>query len=527
MTDWLPPGPQQNSAADITEGKLTFLNHSVKIGDPPRWRCDELPRLWQYNLHYFEYLWALPPAEGRRLALDWIAQHPPGRGQVGWEPYPTSLRIMNWCAVFFGRDRAATAADTAFTRKLWHSLHQQICWLESHLEYHLLGNHLLENAVALSFAGACFTGRDAERWMRCGGAMLRAHLVAQILDDGVHFELSPMYHVRIAYALALLANTGHAALRTIVEPHLRAMVDALPWMCHPDGEIALLNDTAIGIYNQPGDVIRFARRALGEEETPLVSNGHFSLSSAGYFGWRDDAGHYVICDAAPIGPDYIPGHAHADIFSFELSLAGRRIIVDAGNFDYEVSDMRRYCRSTAAHNTIEINGTDQCEMWGAFRVGRRGRPRAAHYDRQTDGFTLHGWHDAYLHQAAQAVHERRFRWFTEGVLLINDMIRAPQLVTGRNRVHLHPECRIAELKGNRAVLDTPVGTVHIMADDSVKFETETGWYCPQFGLRQPTMTLLITRQSAGIDTALCISYPTPIDSVHATDGAMIDGRRYV
>ena len=100
----------------------------------------------------------------------------------------------------------------------------------------------------------------------------------------------------------------------------------------------------------------------------------FALRDAGYYGARG-SGHYVVCDAAPIGPDYQPGHAHGDLLSFELSLAGRRVIVDAGVHGYDGDPLRAWCRSTRAHNTVEIDGEDQCEFWGTFRVARRARPR--------------------------------------------------------------------------------------------------------------------------------------------------------
>ena len=48
------------------------------------------------------------------------------------------------------------------------------------------------------------------------------------------------------------------------------------------------------------------------------------MPDTGYYGARSADGHYVVCDAAPIGPDYNPGHAHGDLFSFELSLGGHR-----------------------------------------------------------------------------------------------------------------------------------------------------------------------------------------------------------
>lgn len=92
------------------------------MGLPPRWDCPELPKLWQYNLHYFEWFWTLDYEDVRAVVLDWIERHPLAKGAVGWEPYPTSLRLMNWCAVFFGRFRENTEADHDFLQKLWASV---------------------------------------------------------------------------------------------------------------------------------------------------------------------------------------------------------------------------------------------------------------------------------------------------------------------------------------------------------------------------------------------------------------------
>ncbi len=100
-------------------------------------------------------------------------------------------------------------------------------------------------------------------------------------------------------------------------------------------------------------------------------------------------------DAGPIGPDYLPGHGHGDMFSYELSLDGRRVVVDGGTSTYEAGPERDWVRSTRAHNTVEIAGEDQCEFFGAFRVGRRGRPRDVAAEVTADGLHVAGWHDGY------------------------------------------------------------------------------------------------------------------------------------
>lgn len=481
--EFLTPGPQNISAADIMKGHFTFLNNTENLGWPPDWTCNSVPKLWLYNLHYFEYLWALDYDAAKRLAIHWIDNYPLLRKQPGWEPYPTSLRLMNWCGVFFGKYRNQTEQDTQFSERLWKSIYHQAGWLSKHLETHLCGNHLFENAAALAIVGSCFAGKAASRWFREGVKILDQQIPEQILPDGVHFELSPMYHSRITYLLAMLINTGNQQLGDLVKKPLGKMIAALGHLTHPDSRIALLNDSAFGIYNPPSQLESYVRNLLNSNNSDLcnITKGPFALPEAGYYGFRDDEGTYIICDAARIGPDYIPGHAHADMFSFELSLKGYRVIVDSGVHDYEVSPMRQYCRSTKAHNTLEINGIDQCEMWAAFRVARRGQPHNVKWIHSENGFQLSAWHDSYKRLKGSPVHYREFNWNKSGKLIIKDIITASKPQNVVSRLHLHPNCKIDQIKASTAWVTYPEGNFRIIFSGNGRLSIEDSFYCPEFG----------------------------------------------
>jgi uncharacterized heparinase superfamily protein len=450
------------------------------IGWPPKWNCDDLPKLWQYNLHYCDYLWTLDYEQAKSLTLDWITNYPLKRNVIGWQSYPTSLRLLNICAVFFGKYRIQTEADIAFLQKLWHSIYIQAWWLSRHLETHLSGNHLFENGAALAFVGSCLSGAAADKWLQTGIRILAKEIPEQILTDGMHFELSPMYHCRVTYLLAMLLNTGHAQLADLPRKPLERMVAALRYLTHPDGQIALLNDSAFGVYNAPSQLVSYAGNFLEIDNAGL---GNFALPEAGYYGFRDDKGTYIICDAARIGPDYIPGHAHADIFSFELSLKGHRVIVDSGVHDYKVSQMRQYCRSTRAHNTLEVNGQDQCEMWAAFRVARRGRPRNIKWMPSKDGFGLTAWHDGYKNLNGSPVHYREFNWNKSGKLTVKDITVASKPQSIVSRLHLHPNCKIDQLKDTTVLVAYPEGAFKVVFSGKGNLSLEDSYYCPEFGVK--------------------------------------------
>lgn len=504
--DFLPPYFHGNNAQDLSCGYFNFLNKRIFLGNPPDWNKEGLPKLWLYNLHYFDYLWLLDYTQSKSIVLDWIENYPLCKNAIGWDSYPVSLRLMNFCGVFFNKFIEQTGNDKSFLKILWNSIYRQAEWLFKHIEVHLLGNHLFENAAALVFAGSCFDCDDAEKWYCKGKKILEQEIREQVLPDGFHYERSPMYHLRITSLLANLLNINRPDLNVIVKQPLGLMLEAAGKICHPDGDISLLNDSAFKIYNHPKQIIDYSKKLLGDISKDNYTNpeGIFSLPDAGYYGYRDNDGTYIICDAAHIGPDYIPGHAHADIFSFELSLKGHRVIVDSGVYDYEVSEMRKYCRSTKAHNTIEIDGQDQCEMWAAFRVARRGRPSILDWKTFRDGFQLRAWHDGYKRLKGSPIHFRTFNWSREKGLSVLDKVTSSFACNIKSRIHLHPGCEIYEMKNNTALVKYPEGRINIVFSGGGNLTVEDSFYCPEFGVKIPNKSLVLSRAGSNIETGFHI-----------------------
>jgi uncharacterized heparinase superfamily protein len=430
--------------------RFRFLNAEC---EPRGWNDLTLPKLWLYNLHYFE----VPEADLMRL---WIAGNPVGEG-TGWEPYPTSVRMVNWIKWMLGG-----GGDAPFRA----SLAQQARHLRRRLEYHLLANHLLANAKALTFAGVFFAGTEAERWRRTGLEILQREIPEQVLNDGAHFERSPMYHSLVLEDLLDLINLANTypgaippdavAMWREVAGRMRAHLDR---MCHMDGQISFFNDAALGIAPAPADLHRYAA-GLGVEpriETPC----------SGYY--RLEAGDTVcLFDAAPIGPDYQPGHSHADTLSFELSHRGRRVLVNSGTSTYEYNQQRRWERSTAAHNTIQVDHLDQSEMWSTFRCARRARPFRVRMDQTPQYAHAEAAHDGYRRLANPVIHHRSLN-LTRGMLEIEDRIEGRGFHTGEISFYLHPEA-------SRERLAT------IELDQQFDRRVECADWHPEFGASVPT-----------------------------------------
>lgn len=453
------------------------------------WDDGRIGKLWRYNLHYFDDLNASDaasrPAWHQDLLKRWIRENPPGVG-TGWEPYPTSLRIVNWIKRFWrsgGLDEAAM-----------HSLAVQARWLSKRLEIHLLGNHLFANAKALVFAGLFFEGPEADAWLRRGMRILTEQLPEQILPDGGQFERSPMYHaIALEDVLDLCnATTASGASTARGSTVAKALQDAVApmrrWllaMSHPDGEISHFNDAAIGIAPPTVALGDYARR-LGFPEEHL-KNPVTALRSSGYV--RVELGEMVaILDVGPIGPDYLPAHAHADTLSFELSLGGRRALVNSGTSVYAAGAERLRQRGTTAHNTVVVDGADSSEVWSAFRVGRRAQPLELEII-DGDPLVIRCAHDGYRRLAGRPLHRREWRFEGRG-LTVTDRLEG-DFRTAQARFHLHPLIRVDAAVDGGLDLILPGGLCVHVGIESGSFRIEHSTWHPGFGQSDPSSCLVV------------------------------------
>ena len=412
--------------------EFCFLNERHRIAAPGDWNHSEWPRLWLYNLHYFDDLnaeSALGRAAWHSAWLErWIAENPPGVGS-GWEPYPTSRRILNWIkSALSGRPLSPLAL---------HSMAVQTRWLRGRIERHLGGNHLLANAVALLCAGAFFEGEEAQEWLASGQRLLSRELGEQILADGGHYERSPMYH---ALVLEDLLDTHNVAqcfalhIPSAWRADAQRMQQWLATLTHPDGDIAFFNDATLGVAATPAQLNLYGARLFGSTLPP--PQGSVLMRASGYARLVHGPA-MLFADCGALGPDHLPGHAHADTLSFELSLGPERVLVNSGVSVYTAGAERVRQRGTAAHNALVLADADSSEVWHAFRVGRRARILEVQLEEAPEAHWLRAAHDGYRYLAGRNVHSRTWRLHADRVLIEDRVRGAP--VAAVAHFHLHPQ----------------------------------------------------------------------------------------
>lgn len=496
-------------AREAAGGCFTFLNRSRHYGATVDWMANDMSRLWQYHLHYGDYIPDLvhgaerlrePGWTERAWALieDWERANPPGC-RPAWEPYPLSLRIVNWTSAA-GALRRGQAAGERWPRLL-RLLHRQATYLARHLEYHLGGNHLIKNAKAMWVAGLLFDDATAMRWRQRGMQLLLSELRQQILPDGGHYERSPMYHGvvldDVLDCLVLAREVaeqgfppGGASIEELTET-ARRMVRWFQAMLHSDRGLALFNDSVVGAEPDPGELLAYAARVLpyitGGDEAAAVTE----LRTSGYYILCSGKGRMVI-DCGEIGPDDLPAHAHADTLSYEFTWDGQRLVVDSGIAEYAPGELRQYVRSTRAHNTVVVDGREQSETWASHRVGRRAYPVAVETTYAADVVRFTGAHDGYAWLGV--LHHRHVLAYGNLWVVVDEL-----LGHGRHRfenfIHFHPSVMPRPGKNGYllSVPDLPDLRLEWLGDQTVSLEQ--GRYCPDWNCVFPNPVAVLAGET--------------------------------
>ncbi|WP_421864519.1 heparinase II/III family protein [Marinobacter adhaerens] len=487
------PGAQFLQPASVDGKTFTFLGQTARLGDD--WNHPSFPKLWLYNLHYQDDLNAKGSEDRRELSeylIDsWIAANPPAEGN-GWEPYCLSLRLVNWVKWF-------CRLESQHLKREWLiSLSRQADSLERQLEFHILANHLFANAKALVFVGVFLGGKQGNRYLYRGLDLLGKELKEQFLADGAHYELSPMYHSilmwDVADLLALKQASGLDVLNIEAKVWEERFVKGMEWlraMVHPDREIAFFNDATLGIAPTLEDLEEYGQKLgiqLPPSHTPQTLSGRI-LQASGYSIIDWPGNHRLIADVATVGPDYQPGHAHADTLSFEFSLFGQRVFVNSGISQYGDDAERYRQRSTAAHNTVEVDGENSSEVWSGFRVARRARPFDVKIDNNHSGISLQASHDGYRRLRGKVIHCRR--WFaTNESLMIEDELQG-NFQRAVAHFHFHPDVTVEHEGKSCFRIRLPDGKSLILElSDSWPNLVTSHWH-PGFGVSQKIQKLSV------------------------------------
>ena len=446
-------------ARDALEGRFEFLNVKREFAREVDWYradLDQGTRLWKTQLHEFPYAVDLARAHAQsgdavfrkrffELARSWREASPIGRPGFAldcWNARAVARRLVSWAVAgsLLRLEQGDPDADFLGRELAVHAL-----FLADNLEWDLRANHLLSDLTALTSANVLLGCAPAAQ------ELLRQQLDEQILADGCHEERVPLYHAmalqELVEARAVLGSEAPSWLSEQIARMAAFLSELLP----EDGRLPLLGDSFHGEI----DVWRVLEEAeaAGRAPEPRVVAG-----ASGLVVLRAGHAHLVVRGGAH-GPDHQLGHAHADGLSFELSVGPERVVTDTGTPTYDPGPARERARSTAAHNTVQVDGEEQIEAWGSFRVARRSRGWVEGLGDFEGLRWLQLAHAGWRWLPGRPLH-RRLLALGESALLVLDTVQGGGEHVLRSALHLHPDrpagARAYPLGGSAAAIAAPL-----------------------------------------------------------------------
>ena len=399
----------------ILAGEVSLLNEIVVIADTDS--HEHLSHLRRYHLYYLDWMWnigavaddALLLSTFRRTWTTLLSGTTFGAGDE-WSPYVVSLRLWTLCGLH------ARAVESSDDRGFFaYQIARHYEFLVRHKENDVGGNHLIKNLKALVGVSVAF---NDPHLTRVHVEEFFEELKRQVLKDGGHYELSHSYHAQVLGdaidVASLLSTSGH---QSDCASQLHGVIEEMRlWLANfvrPDGRVASFND---GFALDEVEVARLGVPRRTTHSTLLL------LADSGYAVFRPESGVMVAMDVGRPCPPTLPAHSQADCLSVTLCIGSENVLVDTGTSEYGNGPRRVHERSTAAHSTVEIDGQNQTEVWGAFRAARRATARVIEMSNDGISATLTAEHDGYARLRGRPIH-RRTVGVAAGSMQIDDHIR--------------------------------------------------------------------------------------------------------
>ena len=485
---------------------LNFLNKwNFKSGYKPS-------LLQKMHLHYMDYLKDLNEYEGSKVIIDWISKVKPYSDKYwcySWNSYSLSIRVVNWVDFLTLYSKIISEKDLQIIKN---SINYQVRFLFHNLELDIRGNHLIKNIRCLFRVSSLDLNKESVKWFLKASYLLDKELDHQIMNDGMHFELSHAYHIQvfedllcIRRSLIYINNLKNSLIENKklllkIEEKLLKMIFPLYAMTHPDGKASLMGDGGMNMGVNPEFLLTKTIKDLKlVNDLKLPNEKSWRLLNAGYCGYKSEKSTFII-DCGPTCAKDLPAHGQGDSLSFEWSLKNTRFIVDTGVFEYQPGIKRSFSRSTAAHNTITINNKDQSQLWSSFRTGRRANTFIKYWKTYKNGFSLEAYHDGYQKLKGKPIVIRKIDFQDDHLIVSDEVLKGNNRDALKSRILFSPYVKIKKTSINRenkycilSLFDEEFTkkNIELLFESDTRFLIKPALWFPDFGVSYKTTKIII------------------------------------
>lgn len=391
---------------------------------------------------------------------EWDKQNPYGLtpqwacGQEG------TFRMFAWlfaAMATLGSDSATGARLHRITELIWYTGRH----VERNINYARgqKNNHALSEAASLLTIGLLFPElRRAGAWRAKGREVIETDLGRQTYSDGSYVQHSLNYHRVMLDDLLWAARLAELHDQPLSQFTLARLERALYWliqMIEPesgrvpnygsnDGAQVLPLSTCDYVdfrpvaqathyllhrerCFQPGPwdekmLWLFGPEALDAPVRSVLRQAAFRADAGGYYTFKGPRTWGMVRRHS-----YRDRPSQADMLHFDLWLGSQNVLRDAGTYHYYADPpWQNYFHSTAAHNTVEIDGADQMIKGPRFLWFRWTKSRLNRFEQSADSRLAYfeGEHYGYTRLPGRVVHRRSILRIDDTYVIVDDLLGA-------------------------------------------------------------------------------------------------------
>jgi hypothetical protein len=336
-----------------------------------------------------------------------------------------------------------------------------------------------------------WAAKGAERGDSYALSSFRTLLRKQFNPEGLHLEHTPQYHFWMTDVLNDLFASGWYVDDYWERIRLR-VEEAKHWLRRPAGDLVKVGDT--------GQEAMTPEPACSSQPNYVTPVSALEKGSAAFEIRGFPKGGYAICRDCGVKGSMLffhaayhsKAHKHADDLTFEL-IEGSPLFVDSGTPGYKIDEARKYCLSTRAHNTVEVDGTN---------YPRDGKESFGSALQRIEAYSWGTLFSARVnHESLDVVHDRRLYYSPSRWLIVEDTLSSNQDHTYIQWFHLAPEFRVTPIQDNleakrsdnfRMMIKTPIGSERLLFFGEEE-PCMQGW-CVQSGKMVPNVAVGFRQQ---------------------------------
>ncbi|MDP1558117.1 MAG: alginate lyase family protein [Nitrosomonas sp.] len=438
-------------------------------------------------------------AEGaRQLLQSWLDQCPYPQGVHWTSSLELAVRLLNWAFAWQLLGGASSMLFEAeqgkrFLRQWLDAIYQHCHFINGYFSrYSSANNHLMGEYMGLFVASLnwpCWP--ESAMWQEIAMRGLEAEALKQNTADGVNKEQAVYYQHEVMDMMLLSQCVGRVngvSFSPAYMERLEKLAEFIAALMDVQGNVPMIGDAddaqMVRLSYEDGwcpyrsllasCAVLFGRADFKQKALTFDDKNRWLLGATGLRKWDaldpvgdeqpvmafPEGGYYllghrfgrsdevrIVADCAPLGYLSIAAHGHADALAFTLSIAGEEMLIDPGTFSYHTQKTwRNYFRSTAAHNSLRVDGKDQSEIGGNFMWLRKAQACLIRHDVRDDVQVFEGEHDGYSCLDDPVLHRRQIEFDPRAmVIVVTDLLTC----SGKHGVELYwhfgESCKVSKV----------------------------------------------------------------------------------